>query len=247
MSTIPPISIIIPTLNEEKYLPALLDSLKYIQSPIDIIVVDGSSVDRTVHIVEEYKKHFRDTSSLRLLSATKRNIGYQRNLGAAAARHDVFVFCDADMLAPHHEVFSTYISNFVHNNYVVACPTLVPIEPGIRIALAHTVLVGAQRILASVGRPFFGGAGLTTTREVFERIGGFDASIHLGEDVDYSMRASKHGLFHHSSVRWSVSARRFIKYGYWWALKQTPEFIWLLVTHKFKNDHKIYYPFGDHR
>ncbi|MEK7588816.1 MAG: glycosyltransferase [Patescibacteria group bacterium] len=243
---IPPVSIIIPTLNEEKYLPALLNSLRNINSPLEIIVVDGNSTDGTVQVVAEHQPHFYGDSSLRIIEAKERGISLQRNLGAYEAQHDIFIFCDADMVAPSHQSFSLYISNFIHKKSVVASPVLVPIERGIRIALLHKVMAGAQRLLLSLRRPYFGGAGLTTTKEVFYAVGGFDTNLLLGEDVDYSLRASKHGPYHQINVKWSVSARRFIKYGYRWILKETPELLRLLSKGRIKNAKTVFYPFGEY-
>ena len=50
---VPPASIIIPALNEEKYLPVLLESLRQVSAPMDIIVVDGNSTDGTAQVIEE--------------------------------------------------------------------------------------------------------------------------------------------------------------------------------------------------
>ncbi len=245
IQAIPSVSIIIPTLNEEKYLPVLLCSLRNINSPLDIIVVDGNSTDGTVRIVQEHQIHFSGDSSLRLIQASKRGISLQRNLGAEVARHSLFMFCDADMVAPSHEAFVCYISHFIHKKSVVASPILVPIEPGIRIALIHKVLVYVQRLLLALKRPYFGGAGLTTTREVFHALGGFDTNILLGEDVDYSMRASKYGPYHQIRVKWPISARRLIKYGYSWMFKDG-EMLHLLFKGRIKNAESFFYPFGEY-
>jgi len=74
-------SIIIPTLNEEKYLPVLLESLRKVSAPMEIIVVDGSSTDRTVQVVEDYKQFFSGSASLRLLHSKERSISLQRKHG----------------------------------------------------------------------------------------------------------------------------------------------------------------------
>ena len=49
------LSIIIPTYNEEEYLPVLLESIKQQDfSDYEIIVADADSKDNTVKIAEEY-------------------------------------------------------------------------------------------------------------------------------------------------------------------------------------------------
>ncbi len=242
---IPPVSIIIPTFNEEKYLPVLLHSLRNINSPLDIIVVDGNSTDSTIRVAQEHQIYFSGDSSLRIIQTPERGISLQRNLGANVARHSIFMFCDADMAAPSHESFVSYISHFIYNRSVAASPILVPIESGVRIILIHKLLMYLQRFLLVLKRPYFGGAGLTTTREIFHTLGGFDTNILLGEDVDYSLRASKHGHCHQIKVKWLISARRLIKYGYLWMFKDG-EIFRLLFKGRIKNAKTFFYPFGEY-
>ena len=52
------ISVIIPAYNEEKYLPNTLKALKTALGnsdlPVEILVVDNNSTDRTVEVAEKY-------------------------------------------------------------------------------------------------------------------------------------------------------------------------------------------------
>lgn len=53
------IAVIIPTLNEERFIAACLDSVlgqTYPLGKMDIMVVDGGSVDNTTVIVEQYHR-----------------------------------------------------------------------------------------------------------------------------------------------------------------------------------------------
>lgn len=53
----PRFSVIIPTLNEEKFLPNLLTSLsEQTEESFEVIVVDGKSKDKTVAVAESFKK-----------------------------------------------------------------------------------------------------------------------------------------------------------------------------------------------
>ncbi|MBI5003621.1 glycosyltransferase [Candidatus Kaiserbacteria bacterium] len=238
-----PASIVIPTLNEEKYLPLLLGSLRKISAPLDIIVVDGDSADDTVRIVEEYQPHFTGESSLRLVQCGERGISLQRNKGAAIAKHDILIFCDADIIVPSEEAYTKIIFAFKEKGYVVAAPVLVPVESGVFLRHIHRSAYYTQRILLMFKRPYFGGAYLITTKDVFAKLGGFDQQIMLGEDVDYSLRASRLGGYGLIEVALPVSARRMIKYGYTWALKELPNIIRSLWTGRVRPD-TIYYPFG---
>lgn len=93
----PLISVVVPTLNAEKLLPACLQSLKdQTYRNIEIIVVDGHSTDRTVEITKEFTDQVHvfgpDQSKGRVYGGP-----YQRNYGAAHARGDYIYLVDADM------------------------------------------------------------------------------------------------------------------------------------------------------
>ena len=48
------ISIIIPSLNEEHFLPPLLDAIRQQEADCEVIVVDGGSQDRTLEIARDH-------------------------------------------------------------------------------------------------------------------------------------------------------------------------------------------------
>lgn len=237
-------SIIIPTLNEEKYLPRLLESLSKISAPLDIIVVDGDSEDGTAHVLEKYQSLFSGASSLRLLSTKKRNISFQRNLGAEQARHDTLIFCDADMVIPSPDAYILLISRFSEGKYVAAAPRLVPIEPGIRLRISYGTVYLVQRFLMLFARPYFAGSYLVTKKETFVKVGGFDTRIAIGEDVDYSLKAAKTGSCALINIPYTVSGRRVIKYGYSWIFIQIPNLLRFLFTGRILSE-SIFYPFGE--
>ncbi|KND47141.1 MAG: hypothetical protein AB199_01775 [Parcubacteria bacterium C7867-004] len=240
-----PVSIVIPTLNEEQYLPRLLESLVSVTSPLDIIVVDGASEDGTVHVVERFSSSFQRDSSLTLIQSPERGISLQRNKGAEQATHDILIFCDADIVFPSDEVFQRIVTELVEKKYAVAAPLLRPIESGNDLKRLYHILTLMQKLLLFFGRPFFAGSCLLTSKDVFKRAGGFDETIMLGEDVDYSIRAAKLGRAGLVHIELPVSARRAIKYGYKWLLSELPNLFRFLLTGKLKSE-TIYYPFGEY-
>jgi rSAM/selenodomain-associated transferase 2 len=84
-------SVVIPTFNEERYLGACLEHVRRADHSVEIIVVDGGSVDRTVEIA-------RSSSAMVLFS--KEGRGRQQNAGAQAATGDILFFLHADTLIP---------------------------------------------------------------------------------------------------------------------------------------------------
>ena len=85
------ISIIIPTLNEEKYLPLLLASIKnQAFKEYEIILADAGSKDRTVEIAKQY--------GCRIIPGGSPSKG--RNEGAKVAKGELLFFIDADAVLP---------------------------------------------------------------------------------------------------------------------------------------------------
>ncbi|MDP3741330.1 MAG: glycosyltransferase [bacterium] len=244
MGNISPVSIIIPTLNEEGYLPLLLESLKKISSPLDITVVDGNSTDKTCEVAERFQQFFIGVSSLRLIRSEKRSISLQRNMGAEHAKHDILIFSDADIILPSYEAHEKMITEFLKNKYVAGAPIMAPIESQWDIRLAYKLMTWTQKILLMLDRPYFAGSYLLTTKDTFFRIGGFDPNVLLGEDIDYSLRAAKLGACGLLKTSILVSARRLVKYGYMWIFKDITNLFRLLFTGRVRAE-KIFYPFGD--
>jgi glycosyltransferase involved in cell wall biosynthesis len=90
------ISIVVPVLNEEHSIRALLDGLLRQTRPADeIVITDGGSTDATPCIVEEYK---RRTATLQLICVANALPGRGRNVGAANASHEWLAFIDAGVV-----------------------------------------------------------------------------------------------------------------------------------------------------
>ena len=86
-------SIVIPTLNEEKYLPKLLQNLAdQTFKDFEVIHVDGRSEDKTVQKAARFSKKL----DIKTLISQKRHVSHQRNLGGKKAQGKWLVFMDAD-------------------------------------------------------------------------------------------------------------------------------------------------------
>ena len=91
------LSVVIPAYNEEKYLPKLLESLeranRQLQTqrpgyPVEVIVVDNCSTDRTVDVAMKYQAT--------VVGEKKRNIAAVRNRGVAVSNGKFLILIDAD-------------------------------------------------------------------------------------------------------------------------------------------------------
>jgi cellulose synthase/poly-beta-1,6-N-acetylglucosamine synthase-like glycosyltransferase len=96
-AVLPPVAIIVPTLNEESLIGAKLADLARIDYPLDrqtVWVVDGGSVDRTCALVEREMASHPQLWLLRLAGST----GQADQVGRALERlpHEIVVVTDAD-------------------------------------------------------------------------------------------------------------------------------------------------------
>lgn len=92
-------SIVIPTLNEERYLPGLLKDLsKQAFQNFNVIIVDGQSTDETISKTLQFKNKL----DIKIVKSEKRNVAHQRNLGARNVETPWILFMDADNRLPNY-------------------------------------------------------------------------------------------------------------------------------------------------
>ena len=95
----PYFSIVIPSLNEEKYLPLLLEDLANQSfTDFEVIHIDAGSVDKTVEKAGEFSQKL----SFKTLVSKKKNVSHQRNMGIEHAVGTWILFMDADNRLPNH-------------------------------------------------------------------------------------------------------------------------------------------------
>jgi glycosyltransferase involved in cell wall biosynthesis len=203
----PLISIIIPTLNEEKYLPRLLADLeKQKEQNFEVIVVDAKSDDKTKENALVYAKKF----PFQFVESTKRNHSYQRNLGVSKSRGKYIFFLDADsgISSEVTEKIAMYCRKEKKLLYLTY-PKPSPNKLSYKIIFFFSV--GFVRMLDVLGKGLAFGPGMVIERSLFEKIGGFDEKAYVSEDQNLVIKSREAGIRARflSDVFYSYSMRRF--------------------------------------
>ena len=198
------ISIIIPTKNEEKLLPRLLECISnQTFKDYEIIVADANSDDNTVKIAESY--------GCKVVEGGMPGPG--RNRGVKAAQGDYFMFFDADVKFNKDFVAQAF-EDFQRKYLDVASCFIYPDDESDKDYKVMFDFYNGYVSSAQYFNPGALGSFIMSTRRIYERIGGFDERIKLGEDYDYIKRASKLSKFRIlKNVNVQISTRRIDKEG----------------------------------
>lgn len=214
----PRFSLVIPARNEEKYLPAVLESVRITidrytggRERIEVIVADNVSTDRTAEIARSF--------GARVATVEKRVIGAVRNGGARLARGEYICFADADN--PLHP------ESFNEIDRLLAKPRITGGGLGCwperwTLGLAFFFAVMYVPLVWIIG---INGGLVFCRRADFETIGGYDESMLFAEDVNFMMalkrlaRSRGERLAADSRARVTLSVRKFDQFGEWHLMK----------------------------
>lgn len=183
------ISILIIAFNAEKTLPQCLQSLMELNFPhdrLEIVVVDNASTDKTPEIIKSYP--------VKYVYEPQRNRARARNTAIKASDGDVVAFIDADCIADK-EWLHYLVPHFYGNELIGAVAGRLNSIPEnlVERYIAYRGILDQKKMLAP-GRccspPFAVTANLAIRRQVFEKIGLFDADNLpiAGEDADFCWR-----------------------------------------------------------
>lgn len=109
----PLISIVIVTLNSERTLATTLSSIRkqnYPRSKIEILLIDGGSIDKTKEIAKEYK--------CRIINNPKTEIIYRKQIGLFKALGKYLVYLDSDESFENPQSLKLKYLTFLKNHLV---------------------------------------------------------------------------------------------------------------------------------
>lgn len=184
------VSIIIPTLNEEKF---LVNTLNYLQHelegfPFEIVISDGGSKDGTLVLA---KKH---GAKIFCKKEGNKSIAEARNLGVKVAAGDYFLFMDADVKITRLRQFMEKSMILFKKSDIAAITVKADINLsekkwqdwlGYAVLNFMIMLANLLGLGAAIGEVQF------IRRTDFEKAGGYNEELVTSEDVDMFKRLSR--------------------------------------------------------
>ena len=170
-------SIIIPSLNEEKYLPLLLEDLaQQTFTNFEVIHVDGNSEDKTVAAATAFSKKLTITSTV----TTVQNVSHQRNLGIEEANANWLIFMDSDNRLP--AFFLEGIKyHLTKNKKIDLFTTLIDVE---QYSIANKSIMILTNVLLEIlakVKPSGPGSMIGVRKKLAKKFP-FDTTVPLSED-----------------------------------------------------------------
>src|ERR1041385_8628806 len=201
------ISVIIPTLDEERTIMTLLAHTVSLGFD-ELIVVDGGSLDQTRQLVESYKPstHLAAQSPVRLMTAPCGR-ARQMNEGAKASRGEILLFLHADTQLP--DGAKTMIETALDDQQMVGGRFDVQFDSP---SMWGTIISRMMNWRSRMSGIATGDQALFVRRHIFEQIGGF-ADIPLMEDIDFSGKLKRKGAVAALTATVTTSFRRWERHG----------------------------------
>lgn len=210
----PSITVIIPTLNAEKFILNTLAQLAEQDYPADlleILVVDGGSTDNTLAQVNRVIPTAR--IPITLLHNPKNFTSAARNIGIQRARGDYLLFIDAHVFIPSRHLIRAMANTAIEKGAQILArprPLITPCAGKIAAAIAGLGTSPMGRSCEPRLDSHFEGwvsplsVGVMYCRSLFERYGLFDENFDAAEDVEFNYRLEQQGLQAFISPRFAV-------------------------------------------
>lgn len=209
------ISVIIPTYNEAKDIGRCIECILDIAPDIELIVVDGGSLDETVNITRRY--------SVKTIQDIK-NRAIQMNKGAERSRKDILLFLHADCLLEDNAL--SEIIKSIRDGYIGGCLSQ-EIDSS---KIIYRFIEFSGNIRARMFKIFYGDQAIFVRKDIFFEIGGFD-EVELFDDIIFSKklrgkgktvvlkqkvytsprRWERQGIIKTTIINWMISIGFFLK------------------------------------
>ncbi len=206
MTKKPYISVVIPTLNEAKYLPPCIAALKaQTYTDFEVIVIDKASTDATLQMCKSAGWH--------VYQQVTPGISAARAEGFAKAKGEIIASTNADTAVPS-DWLETIARTFTDPRVVGTYGPVFFLEgrtaPFYRFMNVMSKLFFGLSHLA--GRDHAIGENFAVRKTAYEKIGGFNLKLPTAEDVDLNYRIRSIGkIVYHPGLVAFTSNRRLAR------------------------------------
>jgi glycosyltransferase involved in cell wall biosynthesis len=203
------VSVVLNVMNEEKNIADLLDSLVTQEQPLEVVVVDANSRDKTREITQTYVDKYPFVK----LYIKPGSRGVSTNFGISKATGDIIVFVGGDCIANAFWI-KALREGIAAGADIVAGKT-------INIGLRSWEELDRVELYHKGVDVSFPSCNIAFHRHVLEEIGGFDPWFVTAEDIDLNFRAAEAGYmitYNPSAVvyhRTKATLYRFYKQAFW--------------------------------
>lgn len=181
------ISVVLTILNEEKTIGGFLKSLS-LQSikPIEIIIVDGGSVDKTSEMINDQISTFNNLKLIKKPGVNRsigRNIGIDRAIGEVIAVTDAGCILDKDWLKNITKPFKDNKTMSVAGFYKPVCNNIFQ-----KCLAPYFCVMGKRKTILPSSRS------VAFRKEVWEKAGGYPQNMNYCEDLVFDQKIIKAGF-----------------------------------------------------
>ncbi len=195
------VSIVIPCLEEEKFIGLCLDSIldnDFPKAKLEVLVIDGMSNDNTRSIITKYSQKY---PFIKMLDNPKKKTPSALNIGIKNAKYDIIMRIDAHSIYEKEYISKCvkYLNEYKADNVGGVRETLARddnfISQAIAVSMSHSFAAGNATYRTGTKSPkwvdtVFGGC---YRKEVLEKIGLFNEVLTNCQDKDLNIRLREAG------------------------------------------------------
>ncbi len=188
MNSLPKISVIVPSFNQEKYLELTLRSIIDQNYPkLELIVIDGGSKDGSINIIREYQQYMKFWCSEPDGGQTQGIIK-----GFTHATGEILCFLNSDDLFEPRALTEVgeYFSEHPEADAVYGDTLWIDATGKV---IRHHKEIPFNRFIWLYTYNYIPGMSMFWRRDIYDRVGGFDPFYQLAFDADLWIRLSDAG------------------------------------------------------
>jgi peptidoglycan/xylan/chitin deacetylase (PgdA/CDA1 family)/GT2 family glycosyltransferase len=202
------ISVVIPALNEERFIAECLESLKNqdYQGEYEIIVADNGSSDKTADIARSH-----GVKVIHCLE--KKSVTYARQVGADAALGDIIAQADADTVYPNDWLAKIADFFFSHPDAAALAGRFLYKDPPSWAGFEYLLRDWTNRLSARlVGRPMLvSGATFAFRKSTFVDTGGYNDAAFSADQLGISNQLGKAGKVYYDRDFYALTSSRSVR------------------------------------